>query len=46
MATRSIRVVTPNNAQRLRRRALHPGGINTELGRHVDQAALVARVAE
>ena len=30
----------------VRATAVHPGGINTELGRHVDQAALVAWVAE
>jgi NAD(P)-dependent dehydrogenase (short-subunit alcohol dehydrogenase family) len=30
----------------VRATAVHPGGINTELGRHVDEATLVAWVAE
>jgi len=35
-----------HRARGVRATAVHPGGINTELGRHVDAAALAAWVAE
>src|SRR5216683_5187202 len=35
-----------HKGQGVRATAVHPGGIQTELGRHVDEATLVAWVAE